>query len=399
MSFLAITSRIASASALSLAAQALFGVLMLRLFSPSDVGTFTVVAQVSFFWMTLALAQSPLRFLANIHLSPVAALKQAMRSSGARWLLLAPTAAMALWFAKLPSFWPFLAWASSIALLQMAWYVAQAWVLRTGTARSAALARALPPTLAVVIAGSTGVLWPGSGPLGLLLAATISYGFGALWLINPVNKIAAPQVTDGHADPQAFSQRDDRSAGLRFAHTAADAIAGTAILLVWQRAYGLAEASYLAVLLRLLGLFPAVVYAAWPQVLLSRGQQQRKLSVWVGIGGACGTALAGLVATFALQTAWFAPSWQGMSDYIAPLVLWQCSACLFAAHGHMPFQRGIARQFSWATIGFNTLQLGVLMFPLILHSPGSLAHLWLLAGTSAFGLMVLMAWISGRNLK
>jgi len=400
MSSLAITSRIAVASAASLAAQALFGLLMLRLFSPPDVGAFTVVAQISFFWMTLALAQSPLSFLANIHLSPVQALRQALRTSVARWLLLAPVAAAALWVAKLPSFWPFLAWAGGMALLQMGWYMAQPWALRTGSARSAALARAVPPILAVVIAGATGMLWTGSGPVGLLLAATVSYGIGALWLLRREQGVAAPEATTAPGlAPKTPAQQDDRSAGLRLAHTVADAIAGTAVLLVWQRAYGLAEASYVAVLLRLLGLFPAVVYAAWPQVLLSRGQQRRTLSAWVGFGGAGATALAGLAAALALHTGWFAPSWQGLAAYIAPLVLWQCSACLFAAHGHMPFQRGMARQFSWATIGFNTLQLGVLMLPLTLHSLGPVAHVWWLAGSSALGLLALTVWVAGKNLK
>lgn len=401
MRSIAVTSRIAVASAASLAAQALFGLLMLRLFSPSDVGAFTVVSQISFFWMTLALAQSPLSFLANIHLAPAQALGQALRSSLWRWLLLLPVAAMAVWVAKLPSFVPFMAWATAMALLQMGWYMAQPWALRTASARSAALARAVPPIIAVLIAGTMGVLWAGNGSTGLLIAATCSYGIGALWLTHrPEGKqlidTCAPMAA---AKDGSLTQRDDRSAGLRLTHTVADAIAGTAVLLIWQRAYGLEEASYLAVLLRLLGLFPAVVYATWPQVLLSRGHQKKKLSLWVGIGGAGCAALAGLVAMAALRSGWFAASWQGLAGYIAPLVIWQCAACLFAAHGHMPFQRGMARQFSWATIGFNALQVGVLTLPLVLHSIGPAAHVWWLAGASALGLLALTVWIAGKNLK
>ena len=55
---IALSSRIALASAASLCAQALFGLLMLRLFSPADVGRFTVVGQIGFFWMTLALRRA-----------------------------------------------------------------------------------------------------------------------------------------------------------------------------------------------------------------------------------------------------------------------------------------------------------------------------------------------------
>lgn len=400
MSSMAVTSRIAIASAASLAAQALFGLLMLRLFSPSDVGAFTVVSQISFFWMTLALAQSPLSFLANIHIPPAQALRQALRASLWRWLLLLPVAAMAVWVSKLPSFAPFMAWATAMALLQMGWYMAQPWALRMASARTAALARAVPPVIAVLIAAAMGIFWAGNGSAGLLIAATCSYGIGALWLTRRADSrptLESPPT--GVVDQAATTQLDDRSAGLRLAHTVADAIAGTAVLLVWQRAYGLAEGSYLAVLLRLLGLFPAVVYAAWPQVLLSRGQQKRKLSLWMGLGGAGCAALAGLMAIGALRFGWFASSWQGLEDYIAPLVIWQCAACVFAAHGHMPFQRGLARSFSWATIGFNALQLGVLTLPLALHSVGPTTHVWWLAGTSALGLLALTVWIAGKKLK
>jgi len=39
--------------------------LMLRYFSPEEVGMFSVISQIGFFWTTLALAQTPLRLLAN----------------------------------------------------------------------------------------------------------------------------------------------------------------------------------------------------------------------------------------------------------------------------------------------------------------------------------------------
>lgn len=401
MSSLAVSSTIAVASLASLIAQALFGLLMLHLFAPADVGAFTVVAQLSFFWMTLALAQSPLSFLANSHLDPGRVLQQCLKSSATRWLFLAPVAAGFLWFAKVPSYWLFLAWSSCMALLQMGWYMAQPWTLRTGTVRSAAMVRALPPIAAVLMAGAAGLWWNGSGAMGLLLAATLSFGIGSLWLFRASGGAASPQppVAPGaHAgEPAIARQRDDRSVGLRLAHTVADAIAGTAVVLIWQRAYGLAEASYVAVLLRLLGLFPAMVYAAWPQVLLSRGQLRKNLSAWVGLAGAAGTAVAGLVAAWALQTEWLAPSWQHLAGYIAPLVLWQCSACLFAAHGHLPFQGGTARQFSWATIAFNTVQLCVLVLPLALTSIHAEQHVWWLAGSSACGLLALTLWMRAKT--
>ena len=72
---------IALASATSMGAQVLFSLLMLRLFTPQAVGEFSVISQVAFFWMTLALAQSPLKLLADRHLEPSQALRAALRSS------------------------------------------------------------------------------------------------------------------------------------------------------------------------------------------------------------------------------------------------------------------------------------------------------------------------------
>ena len=76
-------------SLLSQAAMALF---LLGLFEPAAVGLYSVVAQVSFGWATLALAQSPLSLLANQHLSALHAGRQAWRQSAQRWLWLTPLA-------------------------------------------------------------------------------------------------------------------------------------------------------------------------------------------------------------------------------------------------------------------------------------------------------------------
>ena len=390
---IALSSRIALASAASLCAQALFGLLMLRLFSPADVGRFTVVGQIGFFWMTLALAQSPLSFLANLHIAPAQALRRALVSSLRRWLVLLPVAVAALWMSGL-SLIQFLPWAAAMALLQMAWYMAQPWALRTASGRSAALVRAVPPIAAVMFGVVLGQLWPASGATGLLLAATCSYAIGAMWLLQPTaaSDSPPPNLAHTHSPTPSPAQADDRSAGLRLAHTVADAVAGTALLLVWHRAYGTAEASYLGVLLRLLGLFPAVVHAAWPQVRLSRGQQRKTVSLWVGCAGALCTAGGGLVVFAALRWGWIAPSWQALTGYLLPLVLWQGCACVFAALGHFPFQRGMARKFSQAAIGFNALQLIVLGAPLALDALAPVTHIWWVASTSATGLLALAAW-------
>ena len=72
----------AGASLIALIAQALMGAAMLHFFTPTAAGHFAVVAQVAFFWVTLALAQSPLQFLADAHLPPQRALRAALHRAG-----------------------------------------------------------------------------------------------------------------------------------------------------------------------------------------------------------------------------------------------------------------------------------------------------------------------------
>ncbi len=56
---------VALASLLSFGTQVVFALLMLRWFTPQEVGEFSVISQIAFFWMTLALAQAPLSLLVN----------------------------------------------------------------------------------------------------------------------------------------------------------------------------------------------------------------------------------------------------------------------------------------------------------------------------------------------
>ena len=77
--------------------------------------------------------------------------------------------------------------------------------------------------------------------------------------------------------------------------------------------------------------------------------------------------------------------------YILPMVLWQGSACIFAALSHRPFQQGQARRYSLLTMGFNAVQLAVLLVPL---GWAPQAHLWWLAGVCTAGLLALSAWMA-----
>ncbi len=72
-------------------------------------------------------------------------------------------------------------------------------------------------------------------------------------------------------------------------------------------------------------------------------------------------------------------------------MLWQGSACIFAALSHRPFQQGLARRYSLLTIGFNIMQIMVLLAPLG-WTPQ--VHLWWLAGLCTTGLLMLSAWMA-----
>ncbi|OIQ69364.1 hypothetical protein GALL_490370 [mine drainage metagenome] len=341
--------------------------------------------------MTLALAQSPLKLLADVHLPAVQVLHAALAASLWRLVLLLPLAWLAVRWSALAAPAQVLAWTALLALLQLGWYLAQPLTLRTASTRSSALARALPPLVALTMAGLVGSLWPQAARTSLLLAALSGYAVGALWLLPGLKMTAMPSVDTSNHASSASTQADNRSATLRLAHTSADALAGVAIVLVWQRSHGAVQAGYLAVLLRVLGFVPTMIHAAWAQVLLAQGNQRQHPSpLWIALAGALATAFLGLVGALALQLQWLAASWNGLLPYVLPLVLWQASACLLAACSHLPFQRGRASAFSYAAIAFDLLQLSVLCAPLLLGYPvAAVSHIWWVAGLCAAGLISL----------
>lgn len=396
-------SRFASTSAImalgsmvSLGAQAVLGIAMLHFFTPQAAGGFAVIAQVAFFWVSLSLAQGPLQFLADAQRPPHAAMRAVLRASLWRWAGLLPVVVLAVWWSAMATPLAVLAWAAVLALLQLAWYLAQPWALRTAPPVSAALVRAAPPTVALLLTITAARALPADSPHGLLLAAACGYAVGALWLRHALQPESEPPAAPNREATTRVpnTQADGRSASLRLAHTAVDAIAATALLLVWQRLHGLADASYLAMLLRLLGFIPAVVHTAWAQVLLARVQTARWQSLAVGAAAGAAAALAGWAGAVVLDATSLATAWRGMHSYILPLVLWQGSACISAALSHRPFQCAQERQYSWFAMGLQILQLIILALPIWL--PGlwnTERHLWWLAGTSAAGLLALAAWM------
>ena len=113
-----ITSKIvALSSAVAFALQIALALLMLRYFSPEEVGMFSVISQIGFFWTTLALAQTPLRLLANHSASVFDDARHAWVSSLQRFVWLSPLAAMAVWWSGL-SFVNALLWALLLSKCQ-----------------------------------------------------------------------------------------------------------------------------------------------------------------------------------------------------------------------------------------------------------------------------------------
>jgi uncharacterized membrane protein YqaE (UPF0057 family) len=296
---------------------------------------------------------------------------------------------MGVQFSGLAQAGPVLGWAALLALLQLGWYLAQPLTLRMASSRSTALGRALPPVIALAVAGLIGSLWPQAGSTSLLLAAGSGYAVGALWLLQ-AHDAAVPGTAEATVTTPAPVQADTRSTALRLAHTLADALTGVAIVLVWQRSHGAAEAGFLAVLLRVLGFVPTMIHAAWAQVLLAHGERRNASPFWIGLAGATATGLLGSACVVAVRMQWLAPSWAGLLPVLLPIVLWQAGACLLAACSHLPFQRGRASGFSYAAIGFDTIQLLVLCAPLVLgFSLSAATHAWWVGGVSAAGLLFL----------
>jgi len=403
------TSRvIALSSAVAFGTQVLFALITLRLFSPQEVGEFSVISQIGFFWMTLALAQSQLGLLANQHVPAHIAAQHAWCTSALRGLALLPIAALAVWFSQL-ALWPALLWALLLAFCQMGWMLAQSLTLRVGSAWQQAAVRVLPPVTAATTAwtaafAGTSLGW--NGPT-LLLSALLGYAVGAAWLMPAlrVRNLHASDSSSIASTPEAIAtsnthQSDPRSTSLRMAHTLVDALLATAIVVVWQRMYGAEETGYMSALLRVLGFVPAVVHMAWAQVVLARAaanntQPTSTNAWWIGMGAFTCVVALGALCAITLYNGWLDERWNGVWYYIAPLVLWQGSACLSAAFAHRPFQTQSASAYSWACMGLAVAQAVTLLLPLGFDQPMNVTdHISAFAWVSGLGLLGLTAWMA-----
>ena len=409
-----ITSKIvALSSVVAFGLQIALALLMLRYFSPEEVGMFSMISQIGFFWTTLALAQAPLRLLANHGTSIYDDTRAAWFSSLQRFVWLLPVAAGAVWWSGL-SFVNALMWALLLSLCQLTWMIAQSMRLRMVGAWAQAGVRVLPPLMALLVASAAVYMqWDGSA---LLVAALLGYAAGAAWLLpsflaswhanldmasTSLEVVAlSPNFPDPPHEAIASVSGDNRSATLRIAHTLADALLATAIVVVWQRLYGAQETGWMAAPLRVMGFVPAVVHMAWAQVLLAQPQHERTNPFWVGLGGFACVALLGVGCAVALEMGWLGEQWLGVWPYLLPLVVWQGSACLVAAFSHLPFQAHGTRRYSWACMAVAGVQLCVLLLP-ALHEYTTTAqtHLLIFGSASGFALIALTFYIHGVDKK
>lgn len=388
---------VALASVLSFGTQVVFALLMLRWFTPQEVGEFSVISQVAFFWMTLALAQAPLSLLVNHNHAAHIEARQHWLSSMRRWCALAPLAWLALWVSQLqvlPALW----WVVLIAVCQLSWGLAQSFVLRKDNTRQQLYVRVVPPVCSVLVAwvgAQFTALMQWQAPT-LLLAALLGYFVGSLWLV-PAWFNAADKPTTIALKESAPRQAEDRSTFLRLTHTFLDVLLATAVIIVWQRLYGAQETGWLSALLRVFGFVPAVIHMAWAQVKLSQPSQNATMSsLSVGLFGCLSLVGIGFGALFALHMQWLNAQWQGIANYLWPLVLWQGSACLSGSLSHRPFQMGAAHQYSMLCIGIAMLQIVLIFSPgVFILDVSPQQHLLVFTLVSSMCLLALSKWMQG----
>ena len=404
-----ITSKIvALSSVVAFGLQIALALLMLRYFSPEEVGMFSVISQIGFFWTTLALAQAPLRLLANHGTSVLEDARHAWFSSVQRFVWLLPVASGAVWWSGL-SFVNALLWALLLSLCQLTWMIAQSMRLRMVSKWQQIGVRILPPLMSLLFAiGAVLTQW--SGP-ALLSAALAGYSVGATWFFTAFvasSLLSYSVVTAGKSEEASLSTTaqdfpcssiasvsgDDRSTLLRMTHTLADALLAIAIVVVWLRLYGGQETGLMTAPLRVMGFMPAVVHMAWSQVLLAQPHYARIYPLWVGFAGFACVSVFGASCALAIEMGWLSKQWQGVLPYLLPMVLWQGSACIVSAFSHRPFETNSSRSYSCICIGIAGLQSISLFAPLLTNtSLSSSDHMTWFAGVSAISFCAFYLWL------
>ena len=408
-----ITSKIvALSSALAFALQIALALLMLRYFSPEEVGTFTVISQIGFFWTTLALAQTPLRLLANQGFSVYEDVISAWLSSIQRFVLLLPISAFAVWWSGLP-FVSALLWTFLLSLFQLTWMLAQSMRLRMVGTWGHVLARVLPTFTSLLVTFVT-VKMQFYGQ-SLLIAALTGYATGAFVIapaffsrfqfltkksihIHSIITQSFNTFKDVFPTSPSLKTFDARPTWLRMVHTFIDALLSTALLIIWQRQFGSQETGWLAAPLRVMGFIPATIHLAWAQVLLAQHRHPFMNPTIVGLVGFSFVAFIGFSCFLAIKIGWISHDWHGIQTYLLMLVLWQGCACMVAAHSHSPFQTNQSVSYSTTCIAISVIQFLILLIPAILNcqlTPHLFFSLFVLVSIIGF----LFLFLRLKNLK
>lgn len=383
---------------LSFGLQGLFAVVLLRLYLPVDVAAFSLVSQVAYLWTTLALAQAPVTWLVTARDGNVFRLKPQLSAIGCRFLYLSPLVYVALLISDTGNIVWIILSAAALGLGQAGWQLSQSITLIHASEKAIVINRALPPLVGLCVALIGTRLVDIKGSTVLLVAAALGYWFGAFWLLGSKKTTSA-----GNSYSVKSEQSDDRSTTLRISHSATDALAMLAIILVWQRLYGGAEAGYLAIALRVLGFAPMLVHTAWAQVLLAHGRSLALRPLAMGGIGTVLVVLLGMACDFAIQRSWLAASWLGLADYLVPVVIWQACACIFAAYSHLSFRSNAASKMSYLSIIHNATLIVGLILPIALGvtwTPEQ--HLWgisIYSATALLGLATRVVCFNTRHIE
>lgn len=383
--------------------QALFALFMLHLFSPLEIGEYSVISQISAFWMVIALAQTPLRMLANKSASVSQAAISSWSGSLYRALILYPVIFIALYFSEL-SFWPSILWASLITFFQITWLLTQSYVLQTGTELQQALVRTLPPLSALMLSALGAYFrdeFDWQGPT-LIVSAIIGYAIGAIWFI----RVFTTRTIKNENQSEINTPRDDadnRSATLRMLHSFTDALLITLIATTWHRLYGPIETGLMMAILRVLSFLPVLVWSAWTQILITRPIENSSVKVFnfninpwiVGIIATACILIISMACTFAVKEQILNSNWQGILPYIIPLSIWQATTCFAAAFSHRPFQTQRSTLYSWLCIGLNIIQILALISPFAVDFTfDKVNHIYFFCGTASLAAILLTAWLS-----
>lgn len=371
-------------SVLAMAGQAAVALVLVRFYSPKEVGEFSVLSQLAFAWATLALAQSSISLLVDPSGTRRTLVLAAMVASAQRWVMLAPVALMGwLWLlasGNLPTergiMMSLLLATSMMSLLQAGWQLSQSVQLRWGSPQAIILVRMVPPVAAAVLLAASALL-NHTTSLTLILMSCVGFAAGCAGLVWGLQQPHDPAgLTPNPSDVDRLA--DGRSGRLKMAHTFTDLLVSTVLALHWAVLYGAAAAAFLLLSLRVLGFVPALVSAGWSQGVLSRPTARRPAGVWViALASAALFALA-VLAGLGASSAWLSPDWVGLKPYILPVAVWQWGAILVAAVAYRPFlaKGAAASTFSRLCIGSNLIQLPALVLPPMLGVDSSM-HLWL----------------------